>query len=84
MSKEIFTEATEICPYCESENVYPNWDTEKQGYIAVCNSCGSKISLCDECLHADDNPTRQCDWREEFEDGKAYGVCFRGTTTERE
>lgn len=73
-----------MCLYCEAENVYPKWDTEKQRYIAVYDSYGSKTFLCDECLHADDNPGGKCDWREEFEDGKAYGVCFRGITTERE
>ncbi len=31
MSKEIFTEKTETCPYCEAENVYPNWDTKSRG-----------------------------------------------------
>ncbi len=73
-------EAVEMCPYCEAENVYRNWDVEKQGYIATCHYCGKKIFLCDECKHADDNPTGRCDWHGEERDGKEYGSCFRGTT----
>ena len=64
------TEAVEICPYCEQENYYPNWDTEKEGFIAKCSNCGKEIFLCDECLHAVDNPKLICDWNE--------GKCFRG------
>ena len=29
-----YIEAVEVCPHCMGENVYPNWDVEKQGYIA--------------------------------------------------
>lgn len=29
--RDIQTEAVECCPYCEGENVFPNWNTEKQG-----------------------------------------------------
>ena len=69
-----YTEAVEVCPYCMSENVYPNWDVEKQGYIAKCKHCNEQIFLCDECLHAEDNPGQKCDWYEtEF-----GGECFRG------
>ncbi len=45
-------EAAECCPYCEGENVFPNWDTAKQGYIAKCQTCGEQIMLCDECMRA--------------------------------
>lgn len=75
---EVLTEAVELCPYCESENVFANWDCEKQGYEATCWQCGKKIMLCDECLHADDNPGRKCDWHEVIRAGKAEGgTCFR-------
>lgn len=66
------TEAVEVCPQCVGENVYPDWDAGIQGYIAVCSHCKTLIMLCDECLHADDNPRQICDW--EDRDG---GTCFR-------
>lgn len=73
---EVMTEAVEICPYCECENIFANWDTDTQGYIATCWNCGKKILLCDECLHADDNTGKMCDWhRSKTEEG-----CFRGIT----
>lgn len=72
--ENIYTEAVEVCPYCESENSYPNWDVEKQGFIVKCQECGKQIFLCDECLHADGNPGGNCDWRE-TENGRK---CFRG------
>lgn len=70
----IETEAIEPCPYCGYENSYPNWNTSKNGYIAICAMCGEKIHLCDECVHADDNAARKCDWHEE----NGLSVCFRG------
>jgi hypothetical protein len=66
-------EAVECCPHCGTENVFPNWDVEKDGYIAVCE-CGRKIFLCDECFHADDNPNMECDWHET----DTTSECFRG------
>lgn len=72
----ILTEAVEVCPWCESENIYPNWDVEMQGYVAICQHCGKEIFLCDECRHADDNPKGKCDWR----GGDKVGKCFRGVT----
>lgn len=76
----VVTEAVEACPNCEAENVFPNWDVEKQGYIAICHECGEAIFLCDECLHAQDNPGGKCDWHE-GEDGEyREGWCFRGVT----
>lgn len=66
------TEAVEMCPHCMGENVFPGWDTEEQGYVSVCQHCGEKIMLCDECQHADDNPVGKCDWES--------GRCFRGRT----
>lgn len=75
MAEAVLTEAVEACPYCEGENVFPNYDAKKDGYIVVCQQCGRQIFLCDECLHADDNPTQKCDWRQ-LENG--CGQCFRG------
>ena len=52
-------EVVEVCPECGAENVMM-WDVEKEGYVAYCPHCGSKMMLCDECLHADD--AKVCDW----------------------
>lgn len=52
-------EVIEVCPECGAENVM-TWDVEKEGYVAYCPHCGSKMMLCDECLHADD--AKVCDW----------------------
>lgn len=65
--------ATETCPHCGMQNFYPEWDAEKQGYIAKCQECGQEIFLCDECLHADDNPGQYCDWHSNCK-------CHRGKT----
>lgn len=78
---DLATEAVEVCPYCGAENVFKNWDVEKQGYIAVCQQCGREIFLCDECLHAEDNEGQRCNWREVQEpDSNVSGRCFRGET----
>lgn len=70
-------EAVEMCPHCMSENVFPDYDTKKDGYKVRCQHCGEEIMLCDECQHSDDY--RPCDWRETSTGGK----CYRGTTTLR-
>ena len=57
-------EEVEVCPHCMGENII-QWDVEKDGYVTKCNHCGSKIMLCDACLHSDDNVGRYCDWSEE-------------------
>lgn len=77
---EPYTEAVEVCPHCVSENVFPNWDVQKQGYVAKCQHCGEEIMLCDECLHADDNECRRCDWHESSD---GTGHCFRGSTVRK-
>lgn len=77
---EIMIEAVETCPFCDRENVYPNYDVEVNGYIAICQHCGEQIFLCDECLHADDNSCMTCDWHET----ETGGECFRGKTIRRE
>ena len=65
------TEAVEVCPHCETENVFENYDVKKEGYEVTCQHCGEKIMLCDECSHAWDNLGGFCDW----ENGK----CFRSS-----
>lgn len=52
-------EVVEVCPECGAENII-TWDVKKDGYVAYCSHCGSKMMLCDECLHADD--AKICDW----------------------
>lgn len=52
-------EVVEVCPECGAENVM-QWDVEKDGYVAYCSHCGSKMMLCDECMHAED--AKICDW----------------------
>lgn len=74
--KTYYTETFEICPHCGSENVYTNWDCEKQGYIAVCQYCGKEIFLCSECPH---NECNSCNWREMY-DGVHSGICKMGMT----
>lgn len=76
----MFREAIECCPFCDSENVFVN----HHGYKAVCNECGEEMMLCDECRHADDNPTMICDWHEIKINNISYGVCFRGITKHKE
>ena len=71
-----YFEAVEVCPHCMSEVVYPMWDVNVKGYVAVCKYCGKEIFLCDECLHAEDNPNMNCDWCKT----ECGGRCFRGTT----
>ena len=71
-----YFEAVEMCSFCESENTYPMWDVDTKGYMTICNHCGKEIMLCDECMHAEDNPLMKCDWRQT----ECGGKCFRGTT----
>ena len=71
-----YFEAVEFCQHCESENVYPMWDVNVKGYVAVCQHCGKEIFLCDECMHMEDNESMKCDWCKTDCGGK----CFRGTT----
>lgn len=52
-------EVCEVCPECGAENIM-TWDVETEGYVAYCSHCGSKMMLCDECIHSDNAPT--CDW----------------------
>ena len=64
-------EAVEVCPYCEAENVYPDYDVETDGYVVKCGKCGKQIFLCDECVHADD--CQGCDWEEAEDETLVYG-----------
>lgn len=61
---------TEMCPVCESE-ITVEWDIENYGYEMYCPSCGNKMRLCDECLHAADNTGKKCDF------DRITGDCFR-------
>lgn len=74
------TEAVEMCPYCMSENTYPDWDAKKQGFVARCKKCGRAIMLCDECYHSDDNKAQECDWHAVIGECGEEGHCFRGIT----
>ena len=73
-----YFEAVEVCPHCGNENVYPMWDTEVSGFVAVCKHCGKEIFLCDECQHTilEDGEVHDCDWCQ-IECG---GKCHRGCT----
>ena len=77
MNNDYF-EAVEVCPYCVNTNVYPMWDVEKSGFVAVCEHCGKEIFLCDECIHMDDYMSHNCDWCET----ECGGKCHRGETRE--
>ena len=78
---ETVTEAVETCPHCMAENVLTYWDVQKHGYVVKCWNCGNEIFLCDECMHAEDNPGQKCDWHERIAGGKSLGgECFRGRT----
>ena len=50
---------TEWCSNCESE-IEMRWDTDTRGFEAFCPVCGERLVLCDECLHAEDNPPHRC------------------------
>lgn len=78
MNNNYYFEVVETCPHCDSENVYPMWNVDIKGYVAVCEHCGKEISLCDECRHAEDNKDMRCDWCKTDCGGK----CFRGITKE--
>ena len=73
-----YFEAVEVCPHCDSENVYPMWDTEVSGFVAVCKHCGKEILLCDECQHTvcQDGEVHNCDWCKT----ECGGKCHRGCT----
>ena len=66
---KIQTEIVEMCPFCDQENIYLDWDVEEQGYVARCHHCGKLIMLCDECMH-DEGSCIKCDWTKEHN-------CFR-------
>ena len=77
--KTEYFEAVEMCPHCDSENVYHMWDVHEKGYVVKCNYCGKEILLCDECIHTEDGlneNSSNCDWCKT----KYGGECMRGTT----
>ena len=53
------SEVCEVCPECGAENIM-RWDVKKEGYVAYCPHCGSKMMLCDECMNSDNAPI--CNW----------------------
>ena len=61
----IYFEAVETCPHCEKENVYPMWDANIKGFVAVCKYCG-KYKCPPPC------PSYQ---GESAERGKPIGIC---------
>lgn len=63
-------EAVEVCPHCMQEVPVSNW-APSDGYLVYCPFCFESILLCDECMHAEDNPGRICDW------DSTTGRCFR-------
>jgi DNA-directed RNA polymerase subunit RPC12/RpoP len=67
-------DVVENCPECGKDNLWEDIDPVECDYEAVCQECGSRMMLCDECIHADDNPG-YCDWHEC--EGCAGGYCFR-------
>lgn len=67
-------EVIETCANCERDNIM-EWNVKEDGYVAFCSHCGNKMMLCDECLHAEDNPNMKCDWHNDAE----MGLCFRDT-----
>jgi len=70
-------EVVDICPHCDAENVFEDWDTEKQGFVAKCKTCGRKMMLCDACGKCDENGDWHrdfCDWHME----EGYSVCHKG------
>lgn len=76
---DYYFEAIETCPHCDGENIYPMWDVNVKGYIAICEYCGKEHFLCDECIHAEDGLNENscaCDWRKT----ECGGKCFRGVT----
>jgi len=83
MHEEIITEDVDVCPHCDCENHFYNWDTSVNGWIGICAECGKEIMLCDECLHAEDNKEQSCDWCEAFntKTGKMESMCFRKKQT---
>ena len=52
-------EVVEACTECGTVNIM-RWDVEKEGYVAYCPHCGSKMMLCGECIRSYYAPT--CDW----------------------
>ena len=62
MNKNYY-EAIETCPYGDTENIYPMWDVNAKGFVAICKHCGKKILLCNQCINT------ICDWHNV--------ICFR-------
>lgn len=79
MDNNNYFEAIEVCLHCGEENVYPMWDVNVKGFVAVCKHCGKEILLCDECIHHEDELNLNCmgcNWHKT----NCGGKCFRGIT----
>lgn len=68
--EDINHENTEFCSECESEQTIIR-DIDLYGYVAYCSKCGTKLMLCDRCMHSNDYNDKRCDfgdtkycWRE--------------------
>lgn len=72
------TEVVELCPHCEKENVYTGWNTETDGFVAVCSNCGNQIFLCSECLN--ESKHGHCNWIKT----ECGSSCYRGETVDKE
>lgn len=83
MKKKFAVEFVEVCPYCDGENYYDDYDIEN-GYVITCKRCGERILACDACSHSDDNTNGFCDWYVSRKNCKyQVGKCFRGVTINR-
>ena len=77
--REPITCDVDVCPHCDCDNIFENWDFEKNGFVGTCWNCGKEVMLCDACIHADDNRARKCDWSEHYnkQTHKMETMCFR-------
>lgn len=46
---------SEVCPCCDRENTFVDWDLEAYGMSAFCPVCGAEMVLCSMCEGT-------CDW----------------------
>ncbi len=53
------TTVIEMCNSCMNE-IEIIWDVKEDGYKIYCPVCGAPMTLCDECLHAEDNQEGKC------------------------
>ena len=51
----------EYCSTCENE-VQIRWDINRDGFQAYCPVCGSRLMLCDACMHRHGDAVDDCDF----------------------